>query len=45
MTLHNGDRIVGPQPNGLEAHIADFGGKRVGADDEDGGAGLQLFLQ
>ena len=45
MTLHDGDRTVGPLPDGLEAHLPDFGRKRIGADDEDRRSGLQLLLQ
>src|SRR4051794_25871380 len=45
MSLHNGDRAVGPLPDRLESGPADFGRERVGADDEHGCAGLQLFLQ
>jgi hypothetical protein len=45
MSLYDGDRTVGPLPDGLEAHFPDFGRKRIGADDEDRRSGFQLFLQ
>ena len=45
MALHDGDRIVGPLPDGLEADVADLGGKRVGADDEHRRARRQLLLR
>jgi hypothetical protein len=45
MTLDDGNGAVGPLPDRLEAHLADFGRKRIGADDQNGGTGLQLLLQ
>ena len=45
MALHHRDRAVRPLPNGFEADLSDFGGQRIGADDENRRAGLQLFLQ
>ena len=42
MSLHDGDRTVGPLPDGRQAHFPDFGRKRISADDEDRRCGLQL---
>jgi hypothetical protein len=40
MALHDGNWSIGPLPDGLEPDPPDFGGKRIGADDEDGGTWL-----
>jgi hypothetical protein len=45
MTLYDGDRTVGPPPDGLEADFLDLSRKRIGADNEHRRSWLQLLLQ
>jgi hypothetical protein len=45
MSLHDGDRTLGPLTDGHQAHFPDFRRKRIGADDEDRRSGLQLLGQ